>query len=78
MLAELRPVEAAKYLRVAKTTVYELLKTGALEGWRDANGHWRMTRAACNSYIARHEAEQQRRDRGRASAAGETRGGGSP
>ena len=52
MLAELRPHEAAKYLRVSKATVYDLLKTGALEGRRDANGRWRISRAACNRCIA--------------------------
>ncbi len=58
MLAVLRPVEAAKYLRVSKSTVYDLLKTGALEGWRDPkNGHWRVTRSACNRYIESQEAE---------------------
>lgn len=55
MFAVLRPVEAAKYLRVSKATVHDLLETGALEGERDASGSWRISRTACNRYIAQQE-----------------------
>lgn len=48
----MRPSEVAEYLRVGKNTVYALLETGALPGFRvNGNGPWLVPKEGVNIYI---------------------------
>lgn len=47
----LTPDEVAGYLKVPKTTVYKLLRSGELAGFK-AGKHWRIPRAELGALIA--------------------------
>lgn len=46
--------EAAEYLRLGVNEVRRLLRLGQLEGFRH-DRHWRVSRAACDRWIAKQE-----------------------
>jgi excisionase family DNA binding protein len=51
--------EVAAYLRVHQSTVYRLLKSGALPGWRigagKRGGDWRFSRKAIEQWVERNQ-----------------------
>lgn len=46
----LKPVEAAKYLRISQSTIYILLNSGQLPA-RKIGGSWRISRAVLDEWL---------------------------
>ena len=47
----LTPAEVSEYLKVPKKTVYKMLRSGELPGFK-AGKHWRVSRAGLGALIA--------------------------
>ena len=58
----LTPDEVAQYLKISKKTVYKLVRSGALPGFK-AVTHWRVRCADLGAWIARRSNESGRQSR---------------
>ena len=45
--------EVAEHLRLSKTTIYKLLRQGAIRGFKAAR-EWRVQQSDLNDYMSRH------------------------
>ena len=48
--------QAAEYLSTNRNEIRRLCRIGDLEAWTTAGGHWRISRTACERWIAAQEA----------------------
>ena len=48
--------QAGEYLSVNRNEMRRLCRSGELEAWTTAGGHWRISREACARWVAAQEA----------------------
>lgn len=48
--------QAGEYLSANRNEVRRLCRSGELEAWTTAGGHWRISRTACDRWVAAQEA----------------------
>ena len=46
--------EAAFALRMRYQRALDMVLTGQIRGWKEADGRWRCSRASVNEYLAKH------------------------